>query len=195
MVIAVSTIVKKTMVWRCDSNFLDNLDRCTLGLAKGASMGLITYLVIKLIGIAHDNEWAYLATGWGAWFLFELAIGVVLPLVIFTWAIVNQRVGVVRAAAFVTIFGIVLNRLNTAMIAFNWQLYREIPHIFEVIITITVFAIYIVVYRFILYRLPILFTWKTVEAEAYATATESVQANAPAQASVPATGAVYRSID
>jgi len=195
MVIAVSTIVKKTMVWRCDSNFLDNLDRCTLGLAKGASMGLITYLVIKLIGIAHDNEWAYLATGWGAWFLFELAIGVVLPLVIFSWAIVNQRVGVVRAAAFLTIFGIVLNRLNTAMIAFNWQLYREIPHIFEVIITITVFAIYIVVYRFILYRLPILFTWKTVEAEAYATAAESVQVNAPAQASVPATGAVYRSID
>ena len=195
MVIAVSTIVKKTMVWRCDSNFLDNLDRCTLGLAKGASMGLITYLVIKLIGIAHDNEWAYLATGWGAWFLFELAIGVVLPLMIFSWAIVNQRVGVVRAAAFLTIFGIVLNRLNTAMIAFNWQLYREIPHIFEVIITITVFAIYIVVYRFILYRLPILFTWKTVEAEAYATAAETVQANAPAQASVPATGAVYRSID
>ena len=195
MVIAVSTIVKKTMVWRCDSNFLDNLDRCTLGLAKGASMGLITYLVIKLIGIAHDNEWAYLATGWGAWFLFELAIGVVLPLMIFSWAIVNQRVGVVRAAAFLTIFGIVLNRLNTAMIAFNWQLYREIPHIFEVIITITVFAIYIVVYRFILYRLPILFTWKTVEAEAYATAAESVQVNAPAQASVPATGAVYRTID
>jgi len=87
-----------------------------------------------------------------------------LPLMIFSWAIVNQRVGVVRAAAFLTIFGIVLNRLNTAMIAFNWQLYREIPHIFEVIITITVFAIYIVVS-------PLssstdcrsCFTWKTVE--------------------------------
>ncbi len=69
------------------SNFLDNLDRCTFGLAKGASMGLITYLVIKLIGVAHDNEWAYLATGWGAWFLLELAVGVILPLVIFAWAI------------------------------------------------------------------------------------------------------------
>ena len=131
----------------------------------------------------------------GGWFLLEMFIGVVLPLVIFAWAIKNQRVGVVRAAAALTVFGIVLNRLNTAMIAFNWQIYREIPHIFEVIITITVFAIYIVVYRFILYRLPILFTWKAVEEKAYATAAESVHANAPAQAKVPATGAVYRNID
>jgi hypothetical protein len=84
----------------------------------------------------------------------------------------------------VTVFGIVLNRLNTALITFNWQLYQEIPHIFEVIVTITVFAIYIVVYRFILYRLPILFTWKAVEAESYEAATESVKAGAPVQASV-----------
>lgn len=194
MVIVVSTIVKKTMAWRCDSNFLDNLDRCTLGIAKGASMGLVTYLVIKLIGVAHDNEWGYLATGWGAWFSLEIAVGVVLPLILFSWAIQRQRVDIVRVAAGITVFGIVLNRLNTALIAFNWQLYREIPHIFELIITVTIFAIYIVVYRFILYRLPILFAWKAVEEEAYEYATEAVQ-NAPTQASVPAAGAVYRSID
>ena len=194
MVIVVSTIVKKTMAWRCDSNFLDNLDRCTIGIAKGASMGLVTYLVIKLIGVAHDNEWGYLATGWGAWFFLEIAVGVVLPLILFAWAIQRQRVDIVRVAAGITVFGIVLNRLNTALIAFNWQLYQEIPHIFELIITVTLFAVYIVVYRFILYRLPILFTWKAVEEEAYEYATEAVQ-NAPTQASVPAAGAVYRSID
>lgn len=157
-------------------------------------MGLITYLAIKLIGVAHDNEWGYLATGWGAWFLLELALGVVLPLAIFTWAIHHQRVGLVRAAAFLTVFGVVLNRINTALIAFNWKLYQEIPHVFEVIICLTIFAIYVVVYRFILYRLPILFTWKAAPVEAYATETETVRP-APVQASVPAAGAVYRSID
>ncbi len=81
MVIAVSTIARKTMAWRCGLAFTENLDRLTIALAKGASMGLVTYLVIKLIGLAHDNEWAYLATGWGEWFLLELAIGVVLPLI------------------------------------------------------------------------------------------------------------------
>lgn len=194
MVIAVSTIVKKTMAWRCDSNFLENLDRCTFGLAKGASMGLITYLAIKLISVAHDNEWGYLATGWGAWFTLEMTIGVILPLVIFTWAIHNQRVGLVRAAAFITIFGVVLNRINTALIAFNWQLYREIPHIFEVLICLTIFAIYVVVYRFILYRLPILFAWKAVPEEVCAAETEAVEA-APVRSSAPAAGAVFRSID
>ncbi len=194
MVIAVSTVVKKTMAWRCDGTFLDNLDRCTIGLAKGASMGLVTYLTIKLIGVAHDNEWVYLTTGWGAWFLFELAVGVVLPLALFAWAIHHQRVGLVRLAAFITIFGVVLNRINTALIAFNWQLYREIPHIFEVLICLTIFAIYVVVYRFILYRLPILFTWKAVESEVPEAVAETVR---PVRAggSVPAASAVYRAID
>lgn len=192
MVIAVSTIIKKTMAWRCDSNFLDNLDRCTLGLAKGASMALITYLAIKMIGVAHDNEWGYLATGWGAWFLFEMAVGVVLPIILFAYAIRHQIVKLARLGAFITVFGIVLNRLNTALITFNWQLYQEIPHIFEVIIAVTVFCIYIVVYRFILYRLPILYAWKEQPQEAHA---EAAVKSAPIRTTVSPAGAMYRKID
>jgi Ni/Fe-hydrogenase subunit HybB-like protein len=192
MVIAVSTVVKKTMAWRCDSNFLDNLDRCTLGIAKGASMALITYLAIKLIGVAHDNEWGYLATGWGLWFMFEIAIAIVLPLCLFAYAIHNQKVGVARLGAFVTIFGIVLNRLNTSLITFNWQLYQEIPHFFEVIMTVTVFCIYIVVYRFILYRLPILFAWKEQPQEALAA---EAAKPAPVRTTASPAGAMYRKVD
>ncbi len=166
MVIAVATIVKKTMAWRCDQRWLDNLDSQMVTLARGASMGLITYLAIKLLAVAHDNEWAYLATGWGQWFLAELAIGVVLPLIVFAYGIKQNRIGLVHLGAFITIFGIVLNRLNCALIAFNWKLYQEVPHWGEVIISITIFAIYIVVYRFILYRLPILYAWKPMESEA-----------------------------
>ena len=33
MVIVVSTIARKTMAWRCDGNFTDNLDRLTIALA------------------------------------------------------------------------------------------------------------------------------------------------------------------
>jgi Ni/Fe-hydrogenase subunit HybB-like protein len=164
MVIAVSTIVRKTMAWRCDIEFIKNLDRITMTLARGASMGLITYLIIKMIGVAHDNEWAYLATGWGSWFLFEMFIGVVLPIILFSIGLRQGKVGLLRFTAFLTIFGIALNRINTALITFNWRLYQEIPHWREVIITLTIFAIYIVVYRFILYRLPIVYAWKGAEA-------------------------------
>lgn len=166
MVIGVSTVVRFTMAWRCDERFLGSLNRLTIALAKGASMGLVTYLAIKLIGVAHDNEWAYLATGWGKWFMFEIGAGVVAPLVIFMTAIRHQNVGLARLGAFITIFGVVLNRLNTALITFNWNLYQEIPHWREVIISLTIFALYIIVYRGILYRLPILYAWKTVPDEA-----------------------------
>lgn len=160
MVIAVSTIARKTMAWRCDEQFKNNLDKLTISLAKGASMGLVTYFTIKTIGIAHDNEWGYLATGWGAWYMVEMAFGVILPIAIFAWAIHNRNAGLARVGAFITVAGIVLNRLNTALITFNWRLYPEIPHWREVIISLTIFAIYIVTYRFILYRLPILYAWK-----------------------------------
>ena len=192
MVIVVSTIVKKTMAWRCDSNFSDNLDRCTLGLAKGASMALITYLIIKLIAVAHDNEWGYLATGWGAWYLLEMLAGVVLPIILFSYALRHQVVKVARLGAIITVLGIALNRLNTALITFNWQLYQEIPHIFEVIIAVTIFAIYVVVYRFLLYRLPILYSWKASPQEVLAA--EAVRP-APVRTAPSPAGAMYRKID
>src|SRR5512136_12190 len=102
MTIVVSTIARKTMAWRCDDNFSDNLDKLTIALAKGASMGLATYLTIKLIAVAHDNKWEYLATGYGAWYLFEMGIWVILPLVLFAHAIRNKMVGLIRFSAFLT---------------------------------------------------------------------------------------------
>ncbi len=172
MVIAVSTVVKKTMAWRCGEDWLEKLDSQTIGLARGASMALITYFVIKLVGIAHDNEWGYLATGWGQWFMLELFVGVLLPLGLLSYGIRSERVGIIRLGAFTAVAGIVLNRLNTAIITFNWNLYQEIPHLFEVIIAVTLFAVYIATYRFILYRLPIVYAWKPLPFEAYERATE-----------------------
>ncbi|MEJ2690359.1 MAG: polysulfide reductase NrfD [Deltaproteobacteria bacterium] len=160
MVIVVSTFCKKFMAWRCDANFVDNLDRLTIGLGKGASLALITYLVIKFIAIAHDGDWLYLATGWGQWYMLEIVVGSVIPLILFSMAIRHDRAVYARIAAFITVFGIVLNRINTALIAFNWKIEQEVPHWKELAIVITIYAIYFVVYRFILYRLPILYTWK-----------------------------------
>lgn len=171
MVIVVSTIAAKTMSWRFDDRFKTNLDKLTISLAKGATMGLATYLTIKLIGVAHDNKWEYIATGWGAWYVTELMFGVIAPLAIFAYSIKNNRVGLVRFGAWLTVLGVVLNRVNTAMITFNWRLpEREIPHWREAIIAITLYSIYIVTYRFILYRLPIFYKFKTVEVPVEATA-------------------------
>ena len=161
MVISVSFIVVKTMAWRCGREFLDNLDSITIGLAKGATMALATYLVIKIVGVTHDNNWSYLATGWGSWYMLEMFLGVILPITLFCIAIRKNSVSLVRFTAFLTVFCLILNRLNTALISFNWNLYQEIPHPLETIISVTIFFLFITVYRFILYRLPILYSWKT----------------------------------
>ncbi|MCL7487973.1 MAG: polysulfide reductase [Desulfobulbaceae bacterium] len=161
MLIVVSTLSKWFLSWRCDENFLGSLDKLTLGIAKGASLALITYLVIKAIAVAHDNEWGYLLTGWGQYFTFEIVVGTIVPLILFTYAVRNQNAGVARFAAFITVLGIALNRMNTALVAYNWKLYQEIPHWREFVIALMLYATYVVVYRAILVRMPILYTWKS----------------------------------
>ena len=160
MVIVSSTLIIKTMRWRCGQAFRDNLDPLTLGLAKGASYAMITYLVIKLVAIAHDNEWEYLLSGWGAYYLLELGLGVIVPMVFFSSGVRNSSVTSVRIGAFIAVFGIVWNRLNTAIFCFNYQLYQEIPHWREIWLTVTIYGLYFVIYRFILYRLPIVYDWQ-----------------------------------
>ncbi len=160
MVIVVSTIVKKTMSWRCSKSFLDNLDRITVGMSKGAAMALLTYFVVTLVSIAHDNKWAYLATGWGAYFILEVFLSIIIPFLLFLYAIKNSNATVARWGGFIAVLGLTFNRLNTALVAFNWKLYREVPHWGELTIVFTIFALYVVVYRALLYRLPILYSWK-----------------------------------
>ena len=121
-----------------------------------------------------------------------MGIGVILPLIIFAHAIRNRMVGLVRFGAFLTVFGVVLNRLNTAMITFDWKLVeREIPTWQEFAISLTLFSIYIVVWRFLLYRLPILYTWKTADDRITVTETEGVYV--PGRSPEPAIAGNYRS--
>ncbi|MFW2365804.1 MAG: polysulfide reductase [Desulforhopalus sp.] len=157
MVIVSSTLIIKTMRWRCGQAFRNNLDHLTFGLAKGGSFAMITYLVIKLVAVAHDNEWEYLLSGWGAYYLLELGLGVITPMIFFVSGVRNSSVTSVRIGAFIAVFGIIWNRLNTAIFCFNYQLYQEIPHWREIWLTVTIYALYFVVYRCIVYRLPIVY--------------------------------------
>ncbi len=159
MVIVSSTLINRFMSWRCGKAFRENLDYMTLGLAKGASYAMFTYLVIKLVAVAHDNEWEYLLTGWGSYYLMEIGIGVVLPMMLFAKAVRDGKVALARWAAFIAVFGVVWNRLNTSLFAYNYQLYQDVPYWKEIWLTVTLYALYFIVYRFIVYRLPIVFDW------------------------------------
>ena len=100
----------------------EHLDRVTLGLGKATSVTLFAYFFMKVIGLAHGNNWHYLDTGYGYWYLVEVIGFVLIPAMALMYAVQNNRVRMVRGWAIVAVIGIILNRVNHSIIAFNWHL-------------------------------------------------------------------------
>ena len=91
-----------------------------------------------------------------------------LPAFGFMYAVQNRLPGMVRNWAIVTVIGIILNRLNHSIIAFNWHLPwadRYVPHWMEVVLTVTVVTIGILTFRWIMNRMPILYEHPDFEPE------------------------------
>lgn len=160
MVIVVSTLAARFLRESADNNFLGNLNRLTLGLGKGAAIGIYVYFVLKVIGVAHDSNWALLNTPYGYWFLTEIFMFVLLPALIFTFGVKKKRVGMVRFAAFFAVAGIIVNRLNIAIIAFNWNLpnhlHEIIPRWQETAVVLAIATCHIIIFRWILNRMPVI---------------------------------------
>lgn len=160
MVIVVSTLAKRFLRNATDRNFLESLDRLTIGLGIGACVGIYVYLSLKLIGVAHDNHWGLLFTPYGKWFLLEIIGFVLMPAIVLTYGIKKNSAGIVRFGAFYAVLGIIVNRINVSIIAFNWNLPGHLHHIIppwqEVSMVMTIATIHILLFRWILNRMPVL---------------------------------------
>ncbi|MCX5719009.1 MAG: polysulfide reductase NrfD [Nitrospirae bacterium] len=158
MVIFESTLMHK--VFKKQIEHFDNVefDKLTNGLGKGASAALFTYFFLKLFGIAHSDKWELLTTAYGSWFLFEILGFVLLPAFLFAYGVRYKNVKVTRWTAFLTVIGVVLNRVNTSIIAFNWNApERYYPMWTEVVITIGVITMGVLTFRWIVNRMAILY--------------------------------------
>ncbi len=160
MVIVVSTLSARFLRHRADETFLGSLDRLTLGLGKGAIVGIYVYFALKLIGVAHDDNWALLNTPYGYWFLVEILCFVLLPAAVLTYGVKTERVGIVRFGAFYAVLGILVNRMNVSIVAFNWNLPGHLHHIIppwqEVAIVAAVATLHILIFRWIVNRMPVI---------------------------------------
>ncbi len=95
----------------------------------------------------------------GLYYLLELGLSTLLPMIAFAYGVRHRRVGLVRWGALLAVAGIVWNRLNTVLVCYNYRLHQEIPHWKELWVVLTILAIYFIFYRFFLYRIPVLFRW------------------------------------
>jgi Ni/Fe-hydrogenase subunit HybB-like protein len=160
MVLFESTMSHHYFSDKMDQTHLAEADPVTLGFGKAASLVLAGYFTIKIIGISIADNWHYLTTGYGAWFLLELLGFVALPCLMYAIGVRDRNLKLIRWTAGWTVMGIVLNRFNISMIAFNWQLpssQRYVPHWMEIMISVFIVTIGILVFRFIVTRMPIMY--------------------------------------
>ncbi len=158
MVIVESMISHKVFSDQVDGEHQARLGRLTIGLGKAASVVMFTYFGIKLIGVMHADAWGYLATPMGLWFLVEMLGFVLLPCFLFARGAIIGSVRLIRATAVIAVLGIILNRVNVSMVAFNWQMpERYFPRWSEFAITLAIVTLFILTFRWIVNRMPVLY--------------------------------------
>ncbi len=160
MVIVESTLTGRFFSHKMDKTHRMEKEHVILGFGKAASFILAGYFFVKLIGISASNNWHLLATPYGAWFLVELIGFVALPSYAYAIGTREKNLKIIKIAAVWSVLGIVLNRFNVCLIAFNWHLpasERYFPHWMEIGISVFLVTAGIVVFRFIVSRMPVLF--------------------------------------
>jgi Ni/Fe-hydrogenase subunit HybB-like protein len=159
MVVVEGSLASKFMRAHMDDQHEREACRALLACGKGASLFMFAYLVARCVEVAAGGNWHHLASGHGAWFLLELAGGVALPAFMYLFGVRGGRPRLVRAAAIIAVLGVILNRFNVSLVAFNYNLpsaERYFPSWMEIGISVFLVTLLILVYRAACSELPIL---------------------------------------
>ncbi len=133
------------------------LERLIIGLSKGGATVGFLYFWLKIIGLAHEHQWSYLSTGFGAWWLVETVGFILVPTFIYFFAVRNESALLARIGAVWTVLGLILNRLNVSVIALNYNApERYVPHWMEITATVTIITVGVLIFKWMVNRMPIL---------------------------------------
>jgi Ni/Fe-hydrogenase subunit HybB-like protein len=160
MVIFEGTLSHRSLHHLMDEEYNAGYEDLHFAFAKGAAWIMAGYLAMKLIGLAMDNHWSYLATGYGAWWLFEVVGFVLLPCYCYAVGYRDRNLTLIRVAAPWTVLGIILNRFDVGLVAFNWRLPsadRYFPSFSEIVISLFVVTVGVLAFRFIVTHMPIFY--------------------------------------
>ncbi len=156
MIIFEGSISHKVFKHRIDSKNHIAFDEIILGLAKGAAISMFVYYFFKALIFIHGEEWTLINDFWGVWFLVEVIGFVLIPCFMFAYGVRNRSLGIIKVASVMTLIGIILNRLNISIIAFNWTAaVKYYPSWQEIVVTLMVIFTEIWVFRWIVTRMPV----------------------------------------
>ena len=121
------------------------------------AVAMFAYLFLQVLNFIHNKRWDYLNTPMGYWFLTEIIGFVILPMVLYFYSYRVKNITLIKVAAVLTMFGIILNRLNVSVIGFRWDAaVRYVPSWMEIVVTLTIIFIEIWIFRWIVTRMPVL---------------------------------------
>ena len=157
MIIVEGTLSHRAFAHVTDAEHRKGADEIVFGLARGAAIAMFVYYFFKSTLFIHDKQWDLMGDFWGNWFLLEVIGLVLVPCFMFAYGARNRALGVIRTAAFLTLIGVVLNRLNISIIAFNWYVPNHyVPSWQEIVITLMIIFAEIWALRWIVLRMPVL---------------------------------------
>ena len=130
----------------------EKLDELTVGLGKAGAIAMLAYLAVKVMDVALNDTWHYMFTQLGLWYLLEILGFVLLPCLLYAYGYRERRPRLIRFTAVLAVLGVILNRLNIAVVAFNWQLpceQRYFPSWMEYITVVFLITLGLVVFKFV----------------------------------------------
>ena len=157
MIIVEGTISHRVFGKIMDEEHHKGADEIVFGLARGAAIAMFVYYFFKSTLFIHDEHWKLMGDFWGNWFLLEVVGLVLVPCFMFAYGARHRSLGIIRTAALLTILGVVLNRLNISIIAFNWFVPDHyVPSWEEITITLMIVFAEIWALRWVVLRMPVL---------------------------------------
>lgn len=156
LVIIIETINQRVFKRQMSPKYKNAHRDIVLSLAKTCAVTLFVYFFMVILVFLHGKSYQYINSLWGYWYLFEVIGFVLVPCVCFLYGYRYRNFIVIRIAAVMAIIGIILNRLNISTIAFQW--YDKLIHVptwMEIVVSIAVIFVQILVFRWIIRRMPV----------------------------------------
>lgn len=156
MIIFEGTISHRVFKDLIDPKNHHSFDDIMFGLGKGAAITMFVYYFFKALIFIHGQHWTLITDAWGLWYLVEVIGFVLIPGFMYAFGVRNRSLSIIRIAAIMALIGIMLNRLNTSLIAYNWTAaVHYIPSWQEIIVTLMVIFTEIWVFRWVATRMPV----------------------------------------
>jgi Ni/Fe-hydrogenase subunit HybB-like protein len=157
MVIVESTLSHRIFARQFEGAHLD-AKGLQIGLARGGAVVMFAYFFLKLQAVVDNHAWGFIGQGFlGTWWLVEMLGFVLLPCLLYAYGAHHAKVGAVRIAAVLGVLGVVLNRINVSIVAWDYgNPQHYVPKWIELWVSLTLVTCGVLAFRFIVNRMPVL---------------------------------------